>query len=313
MDLLHALGTFVRVVETGSFSAVARETRTSHSATTRLIGQLEDHFGVRLFHRTTRRLSLTEDGQDLLTHARNLLETTQEMEEALGRQRASPTGLVRIGMPPAIATLLVPRLPAVFQRYPGLSVELMVGNRFTDLVEERLDLVLQGGQPADASVVARAIGTFGWVLVAGPAYLERRGAPLLPGDLAEHTCVIYESGPDSARWRFAGPDGPIDVPVAGTFRADNSEVVHRAVLAGYGIGMLPELQVADDIRAARLYRLLIDYPARRDQVFVLYPSRRHLAPRTRVMIDFLVEMGRALEARLADARVWGENETTWLV
>ena len=313
MDLLHALGTFVRVVETGSFSAVARETRTSHSATTRLISQLEDHFGVRLFHRTTRRLSLTEDGQDLLTHARHLLETTQEMEEALGRQRASPTGLVRIGMPPAIATLLVPRLPAVFQRHPGLSVELMVGNRFTDLVEERLDLVLQGGQPADASVVARAIGTFGWVLVAGPAYLERRGAPLLPGDLAEHTCVIYENGPDSARWRFAGPDGPIDVPVAGTFRADNSEVVHRAVLAGYGIGMLPELQVADDIRAARLYRLLVDYPARRDQVFVLYPSRRHLAPRTRVMIDFLVEMGRALEARLADARVWGENETTWLV
>ena len=119
MDLLRALETFVRVVETGSFSAVARETGTSHSAATRLIGQLEDHFGVRLFHRTTRRLSLTEDGQDLLNHARHLIETTQEMEATLGRQRTSPTGLVRIGMAPAVATLLVPQLPKLFQRYPG--------------------------------------------------------------------------------------------------------------------------------------------------------------------------------------------------
>ncbi len=212
-----------------------------------------------------------------------------------------------------MATLLVPRLPAVFRRYPGLTVELVVSNRFGGLIDERLDPALQPGRPSDTSVVARAIGTFGWVLVAGPAYLERHGAPLRPADLAQHSCLIYENGPDSARWHFAGPDGPIDVPVAGPFRADNSEMVHRAVLAGFGIAMLPELLVADDIRAARLYRLLADYPSRRDQTFIGYPSRRHLAPRTRVMIDFLVEMGRALEARLADARIWGENETTWLV
>jgi DNA-binding transcriptional LysR family regulator len=313
MDLLRALGTFVRVVETGSFSAVARETGTSHSAATRLISQLEDHFGVRLFHRTTRRLSLTEDGQDLLTHARHLLETTQEMEEALGRQRASPSGVVRIAMAPAVATLLVPQLPRVFERYPDLLVELVVGERISDLIEERLDLALQPGQPSDASLVARTIGTFGRVLVAAPAYLEKRGAPAHPTDLVQHSCVIHERGADSARWRFTGPDGPVDVQVSGPFRADNSEVVHRATLAGYGIALLPELQVVDDIRAARLYRLLADYPSGRNQLFILYPSRRHLAPRTRVMIDVLVEMGRALEAWLADARIWGENETTWLV
>ncbi len=169
MDLLRALGTFVRVVETGSFSAVARETGTSHSAATRLISQLEDHYGVRMFHRTTRRLSLTEDGQDLLNHARHLLEATQEMEATLGRQGASPTGLVRIGIPPAVATLLVPQLPRLFQRYPGLSVELVVGDRFGDLIQERLDLALSRGQPADSSLVARAIGSFGRVLVAAPA------------------------------------------------------------------------------------------------------------------------------------------------
>ncbi len=313
MDLLHALVTFVRVVETGSFSAVARETGTSHSAATRLIGQLEDHFGVRLFHRTTRRLSLTEDGQDLLGQARHLIETTQEMEATLGRRRASPTGLVRVGIPPAVATLLVPQLSSVFQRHPGLSVELVVGDRFDDLVEERLDLALQRAQPGDSSLVARAIGTFGRVLVAAPAYLERRGAPQQPADLTAHSCVIHENGADSTRWRFTGPDRPIDVAVTGPFRSDNSEVVHRAALAGHGIAYLPELQVVDDIRAARLYRLLADYPSERGQVFVVYPSRRHLAPRTRVMIDCLVEMGRALEAWLADARIWGENDTTWLV
>ncbi len=313
MDLLRALSTFVRVVETGSFSAVARETGTSHSAATRLIGQLEDHFGVRLFHRTTRRLSLTEDGQDLLNHAHHLIETTQEMEATLGRQRASPTGLVRVGISPAIATLLVPQLPKVFEHYPGLSVELVVGDRFGDLIEERLDLALQRGQPANSSLVARAIGTFGRVLVAAPAYLERRGAPGTPAELAEHSCVIHEDRVGSARWSFNGPDGPVEVTVSGPFRSDNSEVVHRAALAGFGVANLPELQVVDDIRAARLYRLLPDYPSGLGQVFVVYPSRRHLAPRTRVMIDFLVEMGRALETWLADARMWGESDTTWLV
>jgi DNA-binding transcriptional LysR family regulator len=313
VDILHGLLVFTRVVETGSFSAVARETGNSHSAVTRLVSQLEDHFQVRLFHRTTRHLSLTEDGQELLVHARTILDSAQEMEVALGRQRASPSGLVRIGVPPAVATLLVPRLPVVFQRHPGLSVELVVADRFGDLVEERLDLVMQRGQPADSSVVARSVGTFSRVIVANASYLEKHGAPQHPNDLRNHNCLIHATAPDSNRWQFTGPDGEITVAVAGTFRSDNSAVVHRAVLAGYGIAKLPESQVVDDLRASRMYRLLGDYPSERQQLFLVYPSRRHLAPRTRVMIDFLASMVHAEEARLADARVWGETETSWLV
>jgi DNA-binding transcriptional LysR family regulator len=313
MDLLHALGTFIRVAETGSFSAVARETGTSHSAATRLIGQLEDHFGVRLFHRTTRRISLTEDGQDLLGHARHLLDAASEMEGALGRQRASPTGLVRLGLPVAAATLLVPRLRGLLERHAGLAVELVVRDQFNDLVEERLDVALHVGQPADTSLVARAMGVYGRVAVAAPSYLERRGAPREPADLQGHACIVHDIGPDSARWQFAGADGPVQVTVSGPFRANNSASVHQAALAGYGIAILPELQVLDDIRAGRLYGLLPEYPSGRAQVFVVYPSRRHLAPRTRVVIDFLVDGGRRDEARLADIRVWGENENTWLV
>jgi DNA-binding transcriptional LysR family regulator len=310
MDLLRALNTFDRIVETGSFSAVARETNSCQSAVTRLIGQLEAHFGLRLFHRTTRHLSLSEDGRDLLSHARQLLEMAEDMEGALGRHRTSPTGLVRVGLSAGASILLVPRMRLLFERYPDLFLELVVRDNFGDLVEERLDVAMQTGQPSDSSVIARVVGTFGRVLVAAPAYLERYGAPSHPTDLAHCACIVHDTGPTSTVWHFIGPGGPIKVAVSGVLRANNSEVVHRAVLAGYGIAFLWEQFVADDIRAARLYPLLVDYPSERDRTFVIYPSRRHLAPRTRVVIDFLVEQVGSAGAWMEAGRVWGEDEVT---
>jgi len=313
MDLLAALTTFARVTETGSFSAVARETNTSHSAVTRLIGQLEDHFGVRLFQRTTRRLSMTEDGHDLLNYARQLINATEEMEGALGRQRSSPSGLVRVGVPVAASSYLIPRLPALLQRYPGLSVELVIGDRFGDLIEERLDVAIIGADTPDSSMIARKAGTFGRIPVASPIYLERYGAPSHPLDLEKHTCIVHERGPDSNHWRFNGPEGEIDVQVAGRIRANNGEAIRQAALSGFGIARVSELLVVDDVRAARLYRLLADFAPVREDIHVVYPSRRHLPPRVRVVIDALVENIRLVTARLEDARIWGENEAVWLV
>jgi DNA-binding transcriptional LysR family regulator len=308
MDLLRALGTFNRIVETGSFSAVARETNSSQSAVTRLIDQLEAHFRLRLFHRTTRHLSLTEDGQDLLGHARHLLEKAADMEGALGRHLSSPTGLVRLGLSAGASINLVPRMSVLFERYPGLSIELVVRDSFADLVEERLDVAVQAGQPSDASVMVRMVGTLGRVPVASLTYLERYGAPVRPTDLASRPCIIHETGRDSAVWQFSGPDGPIEVIVSGVFRANNSGVVHRAALAGYGIAFLWEQYVADDIRAGRLYPLLPDYPSERSHAYVIYPSRRHLAPRTRVVIDFLVEQLKASVEPVEIGRIWDENQ-----
>jgi DNA-binding transcriptional LysR family regulator len=313
MDLIAALTVFNRISETGSFSAVARETNTSQSAVTRLVGQLEAHFGVRLFHRTTRRLSLTEDGQDLLSHAHHLLEVAEGMEGALGLHRSSPTGLVRIGVTTAGAALMGPRLFGLLKQYPGLEIELVVRDQLGDMIEERLDVAMQVGQPSDSSLMARTAGAFGRTLVAAPIYLERRGAPSKPADLTEHACIIHEFGPDSAVWRFEGPDGPEQVRVTSSFRANNAEVVHRAVLAGNGISMVPEALIVDDIRAARLYRLLPKYKSGRQPTFVLYPSRRHLAPRTRVVIDFLVEQINQASARLQQDDVWGDTDRVWLV
>ncbi len=313
MDLIGALTVFSRIAETGSFSAVARETNASQSSVTRLVDQLESDFGVRLFHRTTRRLSLTEDGQDLLGHAHHLLEVAQGMEGALGRQRTSPSGLVRVGVTMAGASLVAPRLFGLLAQYPGLKVELVVRDRLGDMIEERLDVAVQVGQPADSSLMARAAGAFGRTLVAAPIYLERHGAPSRPADLAEHTCIVHELGPDSAVWRFDGPDGPEEIRVESAFHANNAEVVHRAVLAGHGISMVPEALIVDDIRATRLYRLLPKFKAGRQPAFVLYPSRRHLAPRTRVVFDFLVEQVSQAAARLAQDDVWGDTDRTWLV
>ena len=149
------------MVETGSFSAVARETHASQSAVTRQIAQLEQHFGVRLFHRTTRRLSLTDDGQALLPHARHLMENTDEMEAALGRQSGEPRGLVRLGTSVAGGLFLATRLPALLTRHPGLSVELVMRDQPTDMIEERLDLAFRSGEIADASLVARRAGHWG--------------------------------------------------------------------------------------------------------------------------------------------------------
>jgi DNA-binding transcriptional LysR family regulator len=313
MDLIQALQTFSRVTEAGSFSAVAREKNSSHSAVTRLMGHLEGHFGVRLFHRTTRRLSLTEDGQDLLGFTRHLLEVVEGMEGMLGSHRTAPTGLVRVGTTMAGAVLLTPRLLGLLERHVGLAVELVVRDQLGDMIEERLDVAMHVGQPTDSSLLARKAGAFGRTLVAAPIYLERRGAPARPADLAEHTCILHELGPDSALWQFNGPQGLQEIRVNASFRANNAEVVHRAVLAGYGIAMAPEALVVDDVRASRLYRLLPDYSFGRQPAFVLYPSRQHLPPRTRVVIDFLVEQISQTAARLEQDDVWGNIETVWLM
>jgi len=313
MDLINGLHTFIRVVETGSFSAVAREGNASQSAVTRQVAQLEDHFGVRLFHRTTRKLSLTDDGQDLVVRARHLLEQAEDLEDRFGKNGGAPTGLVRVGVPVGAALLLVTDFTALVSRHPGLSVELVVSEYADDLVAERLDVALRFEQPADTSLVSRALTTMTSAPVAAPAYLERRGAPSHPSDLLNHTCIVQEVGPDSNHWAFTGPEGAVEVEVTSAFRSNNSLVVRQAALSGYGIALLGDPLTVTEIRAGRLYRLLPDYVARRRKAFVVYPSRRHLAQRTRVVIDFLVEEFRLLELRLQDARTWGENEATWLV
>jgi DNA-binding transcriptional LysR family regulator len=301
MDLLGSLGILVRVVETGSFSAVARERELSQAAVARQVSQLEEHFGVRLFHRTTRKLSLTDDGEMLLGLARPVLDGVDGLEAALGRQSALPVGLVRVGVTAAASRLLAQRLPILLADHPGLKIELVVGDRLGDMIEERLDLAMRVGEIKDASLVARRSGTAVRVVAAAPSYIKRHGEPSSPAELANHTCIVHDVGPNSDVWTFVTPDGPKDFRAAGGFLANDVRAVHLAARTGYGIAYLALFEVADDLRNGRLVRVLRDFPVPGVPFNLVYPSRLHLAPRTRLVIDFIWEQVRQVEAELATA------------
>jgi len=299
MDLLGALSVLVRVVETGSFSAVAREREVSQAAVARQIAQLEEHFRVRLFHRTTRKLSLTDDGQMLLGLARPVLDGVDGMEAALGGQSASPVGLVRVGVPVTGSRFLAQRLPTLLADHPGLKVELVVGDVFGDMIEDRLDLAMRVGEVTDASLVVRRAGTAWFVVVAAPGYIERNGRPATPADLASHTCIVHDIGPGSNVWTFVTSKGSEQFQVSGGFLANDFSAVRVAARSGYGIALLPLFGVLDDLRSGMLVCVLNEFPMPSIPLSLVYPSRRHLAPRTRVVLEFILEQVRQVQAMLA--------------
>jgi DNA-binding transcriptional LysR family regulator len=299
MDLLGALSVLVRVVETGSFSAVAREREVSQAAVARQISQLEEHFRVRLFHRTTRKLSLTDDGQMLLGLARPVLDGVDGIEAALGGQSVSPVGLVRVGVTVTAGRFLAQRLPTLLTDHPGLKVELVVSDRFGDMIEDRLDLAMRMGEVTDASVVVRRLGTAWFVVVAAPSYIERKGKPSMPAELASHTCIVHDLGPGSNVWTFATSGGSEQFQVSGGLLANDVSAVHLAARSGYGIALLPLFEVLEDLRSGMLVRVLSEFPAPSVPLNLVYPSRRHLAPRTRVVFEFILEQVRQVQAMLA--------------
>ncbi len=300
MDLLASLRVFIRVVEVGSFSAVAREISTNHSSVTRQISQLEAHFGARLFQRTTRRLSLTADGTILVDHARRLLEDARAMESQLGAQRVSPTGLVRVGLPVSAGLYIATRLPVLLREYPGLSVELLVDDQIREVVEAQIDVAVRVGRIDDSSLMARRLGTVQYLFVASPAYLARAGIPAVPEDLSLHECVVH--GPSATRmtWVFGTSAAPRPVRIRGSLIVNESEVARRAAVAGHGIARLTGINVIDDIQTGRLVRLLVHFPMEPLPVHLVYPTRRHLAPRTRLVMDFMAEQMTGALAALAD-------------
>ncbi len=300
MDTIEALRTFVRVVETGSLTAVAREMNASQSTITRYIHQLEDHFGVRLLHRTTRHLSLTDDGIGLHDHATRILESVEAMELALGQHKSSSAGHVRVAAPVSMGMLLMKRVPILLARYPGLTVEMILQDRLGDMVEERLDLAVTVGDVPGLSLIKRGLGTVTRIAVAAPDYLRRRGWPRQPEDLVGHDCIVRRMTPGDEEWRLTGPEGTSEVAVHGVVSTNNHEAVRNAAVNGLGIALLPEYLVVDDLRAGRLEHVLSDHGSETAPAYVVYPSRQHLAPRTRTVIDFVIEEVRRLRAGRAE-------------
>jgi DNA-binding transcriptional LysR family regulator len=287
-DTLSLFRTFVRVVEAGSFTAVAEEMNTSQPTVSRQVAALEDHLGCLLFQRTTRALTLTDDGRIFYGAAQAALDAAVQAESAVGRRRGRATGRLRLAVAGVFGRLhVIPRLPAFMERHPEIEVDLVMHDRFADMIEEGIDLALRVGKVTDSGLVARTIGLSRRSVLAAPSYLERHGTPRQPKDLKAHRCIVYSGLLAGRSWGFEGPGGHIDVPITGPFSVDNTEGVRAAVLQGMGIGYVPIWHfVEDEIESGRLVVLLRGYEGISLPITAVYPSRRHLAPKVRAAIDF---------------------------
>lgn len=283
MDRFVLMQCFVRAVESGSFSAVARELGLGQPTVSKNIATLEEHLGARLLHRSTRRLAMTPEGERYYRDCRQILDTVTQAEANV-RGEASPAGLLRIACPAALARLRVlPLVARYLETHAGATIDLSFQNRSVDLVEHGLDIAFLIGTPPDVSYHARRIGVFAKVCVATPAYLAARGRPLTPADLTQHNCIVYAQGIAGGTWRFAGEE----VHPEGTLRVDNPEGLRTAVLADLGIVVAPTWMFADELHDGRLECLLTDWPIEAVPVHLMYPARRLLPTRARLFMDYV--------------------------
>lgn len=288
MDIIEPLKSFVRVFETKSFSIPAREARTSQPTISRQIAALEARLGTRLFARSTRALTPTEAGVEFYAQARRVLETLAEAEASVAKSNAGVVGILRLACPVAFGRLhVVPRLGRFMRRHPDVKLDLVLSDQFVDLVEEGVDLSIRVGEVKSPDLIAQRIGETRRVALAAPDYLAQRSTPQTPRDLAAHDCIVYTRLATGTRWHFGGPGGPYEVEVDGRFRANNSEAVREAILAGLGIGVVPVWLLADETERARLQTVLADYEPARLPINAVYPSRRFVPHKVRAMVEFL--------------------------
>lgn len=280
---------FCRAVDAGSFSAAARQLRLTPSAVSKQITRLENRLGVRLLNRTTRRLNLTDEGRAFYERSKLILAEIDEVEQAITEAQSSARGKLRINAPVALGRRqIVPLLPRFMRQHPQVAIDLELTDRTINMLEEHVDVLVRAGAMSDSSLVARRLGSIRRVICASPEYLRKYGVPQHPDDLARHNCLLLNYATPLNEWLLHGPDGRRAVRVNGNFSANINGVLHSAVLAGIGVAMIASFIVAADFRAGRLVPVLADYPGEPMPLYVVYPHRRHLSPRVRAFVDFLV-------------------------
>jgi DNA-binding transcriptional LysR family regulator len=279
---------FVRVVETGSFVSAAEKLQLSTTATSRLVADLESHLGTRLLQRTTRRLHLTEPGQRFFDRARDLLAGLEEAEAEAGDGTQAPRGLLRITTPASFGTLHLARLYPLYQkRYPQVTLEVLAIDRIVDLVNDGFDLAIRLATEHHPTYIARKLATIRLAVCASSAYVERHGIPQTPQELTQHNCLTHTHGGYTDKWTFASPEGAVQVPVRGTFRTNNGELLRSAALAGEGIILEPTFIVGEDLAKGDLVPLLREWRVPEASAMAVYPTRRFVSARVRTFTEFL--------------------------
>jgi DNA-binding transcriptional LysR family regulator len=291
MDRLEGMKIFLRVVESGSFSAVARELGTGQPAISKQVAALEEHLGAQLLVRTSRGLSLTEAGRDFYESAVRLISDLEAAESRIGSGQASPSGVVRVTAAHAFSRLyVVPKLPLFRERYPKVVVEMLVSERTSNLVEEGIDLAIRNGTLSDSSLIARKIGESAIIAVASADYLKRRGEPKRPSDLDGHDGVIFVSQDGPRPWTFASRAGLISYQAAASFRTNDGEQLRSAVLAGLGITQAPCWLFAADLRAGTGRRILRGHEPEKITISAVRPAARRQPSKVAVFAEFLAEL-----------------------
>ena len=287
MDRLDAMQAFVRVIEKGSFSAVAKERGIGQPAVSKQISALEEELGTELIHRTSRSIALTEAGREFYGSALRILDDFESAASRIGRGQTAPKGLIRVTVPPAFARLhIVSKLPAFFAAYPDLAVEMSTSESPATIIEDGFDLAIHSGDLPDSTLVARKLGQTMTVLVATPQYLARYGAPESPEDLNRFRSVVFVEQGSTQPWSFgSGQDAKRVIPT-GVFRTSDMEQMRMGVLEHLGIAQAPAWLFAAELREGTVVRLLTPLE-RTVPVLAVRPASRRMSTKVRIFIEHL--------------------------
>ena len=301
-ETLSDIAVFVAVVKSGSFTSAADALQLSKSQVSKCVNRLEARLGARLLHRTTRRLRLTEAGTALYETSYSALDAIEDAQLAVSSLQGAPRGTLKVSASVAFGSVQLPSIVArLTARYPDLAVELVLEDRHIDLVREGIDVALRiTGDPPDSTMVYRRLGPNRQVVCAAPRYLEKRGIPRTPQDLAVHDCIAHTARATPRVWHFTTPTGgKASVQINGRIAVNSALGVREAALEGLGIVELNSYLVGPDITAGRLVRLLDGYPPKALSIYAVFPQRRYLAPKVRVFVDAMLE-------RMAPEPVWDD-------
>ncbi|KAB0498371.1 LysR family transcriptional regulator [Pseudomonas moorei] len=294
MDKLNAMAIFVRVVERGSFSAVAREMQTSQPTISKVLRALETELGGKLIARSTRQLSLTDEGLRYYNECRQILAAVDAAEHSFQSGRETIAGHLRIGSSVSFGRLqIAPRLPAFLARYPDIQIDLQLNDQNQDLVSEGLDVTFRIGPLNDSGLIARHIGTTHRVTVATPAYLKQHGQPQTPQQLSEHNCLLFNLLNSQNLWIYERDGQRHEVRIKGNAQSNNSEAIREMVLGGLGIALSPVWLFSEDLKAGRVTAILQNYTAQSLPIHAVSPANRRQSARVKAFVDY---MSQALEA-----------------
>lgn len=298
MDRFLAMQAFSAVVDAGSFVKAADALGFSKAAVSRYVGELEAHLGVRLLHRTTRRLSLTEEGEVFYARCRELLSGVEEAEAELSTRSGAARGLLRVNAPVTFGIRHLAPLWAKFrERHPEVRLDVTLSDRVVDLVDEGYDLAVRIATLPSSTLISKRLASTRMALCASPEYLKAHGVPRHPNDLSRHTVIAYSYWSTGDEWQFDGHEGRVNVKVNPYMHTNSGDTCRAMALAHQGVVLQPTFLIGDDIAAGTLVELMPEFRSIELGIYAVYPTRKHVAPKVRALIDFLAERFSGMRGR----------------